>query len=107
MVPELKVREVNERLKRGAGDLVILDVREPWELAIASVPGTLNIPMNSIPARLDDLPRDKDIAVLCHHGNRSRRVAELLLYNGFEKVFNIAGGIAAWASDVDPSTPTY
>ncbi len=68
---------------------------------------SLNIPMRDIPARLNDLPQDKDIAVFCHHGNRSLTVAEYLKRNGFENVYNVAGGIAAWARDVDFSTPTY
>ena len=107
MVTDLSVSEVSERLKKGDKDFIVLDVREPGEIATASVAGTLNIPMNSIPGRLSELPQDKEIAVLCHHGNRSRRVAEFLVRNGFEKVFNIAGGIHAWSTDVDPSVPTY
>ena len=106
MVEELTVRALNERRQSGDGT-VVLDVREPWEIAICSLPGSLNIPMREIPARLDDLPRDKDIAVFCHHGNRSRTVAEYLKRSGFENVHNVAGGIAAWAQDIDPSTPTY
>lgn len=106
MVEELTVRELSERLKSGDGT-VVLDVREPWEIAICALPGSLNIPMGELPARLDDLPQDQDIAVFCHHGNRSLAVAEYLKRNGFENVYNIAGGIAAWAREIDASTPTY
>lgn len=105
MVEELTVRELKERLQ-GDGT-VVLDVREPWEIAICALSGTLNIPMGEIPARLDDLPQDKDIAVFCHHGNRSLAVAEYLKRSGFEKIYNVAGGIAAWAQEIDPKTPTY
>ncbi len=107
MVQDLTVLEVSERLKRGDANFVVVDVREPWGIAIANVPGTLNIAMNSIPAHIDELPKDKDIAVLCHHGNRSRHVAEFLLRSGFENVFNIAGGIAAWSHSVDHAVPQY
>ncbi len=107
MVQDLSVLEVSDRLKRGDENFIVVDVREPWEIAIASVPGTLNIAMNSMPAHIGELPQDKEIAVLCHHGNRSRRVAEFLERSGFEKVYNIAGGIAAWSHSIDPTIPQY
>ncbi len=106
MVKPLSVKQLSERLKRG-DRVIVLDVREPSEIAIASLPGTLNIPMNSIPARADELPHDQDIVVMCHHGMRSQQVANYLAGTGFEKLYNLTGGIAAWSQDVDPTTPTY
>jgi rhodanese-related sulfurtransferase len=80
---------------------VVLDVREPWELQTASVKPDgftlVTIPMNDVPARLAELDREQPIAILCHHGARSQRVAMFLATNGFERLANIAGGIDAWA----------
>ena len=85
----------------------LLDVREPWELATASVPGTVNIPMREIPDRIGELDRSVPIAVLCHSGVRSASVAIFLKGQGFTRVSNIAGGIDAWSTEVDDSIPRY
>lgn len=93
------------------GPAVVLDVREPWEVQTASVAPQgfelLTIPMSTVPVRLQDLPRDRPIACLCHHGARSMQVAAFLAQQGFDTVANITGGIHAWSSQVDPSVPTY
>lgn len=90
---------------------VLLDVREPWEVQTACVKADgfelLRMPMASIPARLNELPRDKPIACLCHHGARSAQVAHFLSNQGFEQVVNVSGGIHAWSAEVDPSVPRY
>jgi rhodanese-related sulfurtransferase len=86
---------------------LVLDVRENWEREAARLPGTLDIPMMEIPQRLGELPRDRDIVVMCHGGVRSLKVAGFLVQNGFTQVANLSGGIHAWACDVDPSTGTY
>ena len=95
----------------GAGPLVVLDVREPWELQTASVKSAgfelLTIPMQGVPARLSELDRTRPVACLCHHGSRSMQVASFLVQQGFEHVANIAGGIHAWSTQVDPSVPSY
>ena len=89
---------------------VLLDVRESWEVQTASVqPAHLDfvhMPMQTIPARLHELDRQRPIACLCHHGGRSLQVARFLAEHGFE-VVNVAGGIHAWSAQVDPSVPTY
>jgi rhodanese-related sulfurtransferase len=89
----------------------VLDVREPWEVQTASVTpdefDLLAIPMNEIPARLNELPQDRPIACLCHHGHRSQRVAMFLEHQGFTDVANIAGGIEAWSREHDPAVPQY
>ena len=89
-----------------AKEALLLDVREPSELRVASVAGALHVPMREVPARLDDLPRDRPILVLCHHGGRSQVVADWLAANGFDAA-NVAGGIDAWAADVDPDVARY
>jgi rhodanese-related sulfurtransferase len=86
---------------------LVLDVRETWELELASLPGVLNIPMAQIPDRLDELCRDREIVVMCHHGARSFQVAVFLKHSGFETVINLAGGIDAWSREVDPGVPLY
>ncbi|HEY4339787.1 MAG TPA: rhodanese-like domain-containing protein [Steroidobacteraceae bacterium] len=86
---------------------VVLDVREPWELEAARLPGTLDIPMAQVPQRLNELPRDRPIVVMCHAGARSMKVANFLAQNGFAQVTSLEGGIRAWAEDVDPSVGTY
>ncbi|MDH3420592.1 MAG: rhodanese-like domain-containing protein [Gammaproteobacteria bacterium] len=88
-------------------DVQLLDVREPEELAIASLPGSLHIPMREIPGRLEQLDRDRPIVVMCHTGVRSRHVAGFLLANDFKHVYNLAGGIDAWSAEIDPALPRY
>lgn len=106
MTPEISVADVARR--RAAGDtLVVLDVREPFECATASIPGVLAVPMREVPARLAEIPRDVPLAVLCHHGARSERVTAFLRAQGFAHAVNIAGGIDAWSLDVDPAVPRY
>jgi adenylyltransferase/sulfurtransferase len=82
-------------------------VREPHELAICHLPQAEAIPMRQIPERLDALPRDRHLLILCHAGGRSRRVTEFLRARGLTAVSNIAGGIDAWAVEIDPSLPRY
>ena len=85
---------------------LLLDVRELWEVETARIDGALHIPMEAVPASLATLPRDREIIVVCHHGGRSLSIAMLLTHAGFDAA-NLAGGIDAWARDVDPSVPAY
>jgi rhodanese-related sulfurtransferase len=91
-----------------AGDAPqLLDVREAWEVATAALAGASHIPMGDVPARLGELDPARPVIVLCHHGGRSARVALFLERNGFRDVINLAGGIDAWARELDPSVPRY
>ena len=90
----------------GAGALLI-DVREPAEVATCAVAGCRHIPMRQIPENVAALPRDQAILVLCHHGGRSLRVAQFLRANGFAQTSNVAGGIDAWAEQIDPGLARY
>lgn len=95
-------------LLESKSDVVVLDVREPWEMEAAKIAGTLNIPMNEIPARCNqDLDPEKHIVVLCHHGVRSMNVTAWLRQQGFAKVQSLAGGIDRWARQVDPTVGMY
>jgi rhodanese-related sulfurtransferase len=101
----ISVEELKERLDRN-DDLLILDVREPFEYDLCNIGGTL-IPLGQLPARLNELDRETEIAVLCHHGSRSWRATLFLLQAGFTAVKNISGGIDAWSQYVDPSVKRY
>jgi rhodanese-related sulfurtransferase len=93
--------------RRDRGEkLTLLDVREEWELKVASVPGIVHIPMGEVPNRLGELDRNTEIVVLCRSGRRSLDIAKFLQQHNFRTV-NLAGGILAWSHDVDPSIPTY
>lgn len=86
----------------------LLDVREPWEAATASLRDSILMPMNEVPSRaFNELDEDAPIAVLCHHGARSLSVANWLRQQGFSKAQSIAGGIDAWSRTIDPTVPRY
>jgi rhodanese-related sulfurtransferase len=106
MPTQISPKDLAARLG-GPGAPVVLDVREPEEIAIARIDGTLDIPMNDVPQRLAEIPRDADLVVMCHHGVRSAHVASFLADRGYERVANLAGGIDAWSLQVDPGVPRY
>ena len=85
----------------------LLDVREAEELQIAHVEGAHWIPMGEVSARLEELPKEKPIVVMCHHGIRSLRIAQYLQWAGFDRVENLRGGIDAWSMEVDPEIQRY
>ncbi|MEC7860354.1 MAG: rhodanese-like domain-containing protein [Pseudomonadota bacterium] len=84
-----------------------LDVREPWEIKISNISDSINIPMNNIEEKLDELKKDDPIAVLCRSGIRSAKVAEALINKSFTEVANIEGGINEWAQSVDQNIQQY
>lgn len=86
---------------------LLLDVREPWELAICRIEGSKSIPMQQIPRALAELDPERPIVCICHHGIRSYQVARFLEHQGFRRVINLEGGVAAWARDLDPTMATY
>jgi rhodanese-related sulfurtransferase len=86
---------------------LVLDVREPWEHEVCAIPDSKLLPMQEIPARWRELPADADIVVVCHHGMRSLQVAGFLKQSGLARVYNLSGGIAAWADQVDPDMPRH
>ena len=86
---------------------VLLDVREVWEVEHCAISGITALPMAEVPSRVHELAPAGEIVCICHHGTRSQRVALFLAQQGFEKVYNLAGGIDAWAQRIDPSLPRY
>jgi rhodanese-related sulfurtransferase len=104
-VAEITPTEFVARRERGES-LTLLDVREEWELGVASVPDVVHIPMGEVADRLGELERGREVVVLCRSGRRSLQVANFLQQNGFQAV-NLAGGILAWSRELDATIPTY
>lgn len=86
---------------------LLLDVREPWEYQYCHLPDALLIPMNSVPGKLAQLDQLAPTVVICHHGMRSMQVGRYLEHSGFAHIYNLQGGVDAWAASVDPDMPTY
>jgi rhodanese-related sulfurtransferase len=86
---------------------LLLDVREPWEVEKAAITGITAIPMGEIPARAGELPREREIVAVCHHGGRSMQVAMFLEQQGFPRLSNLTGGMDAWSREIDPKIPRY
>lgn len=88
-------------------DPLLLDVREPWEFELCHLDGAQHMPMQQVPVRFGELNPDQDIVVICHHGARSMQVGMFLESRGFAAINNLAGGVEAWATEVDPSMRRY
>ena len=100
--------ELQQRLAADTLPPLLLDIREPWEIERAHLPHSHCIPMDELQTRAPELDPDRETVVLCHHGIRSRSVCLFLEQHlHFSSVLNLAGGIDAWARQVDPSIPTY
>ena len=104
---DLSAAELRDYLAHSDDEPLLLDVREPWEFRVCRIEGSQLIPMGQLPGSLNALDPDRATVVICHHGIRSRQVAMYLDYQGFGDVINLAGGVAAWAREVDPTMPTY
>lgn len=107
MVQQLSVQELKSWLDGNDDNPVMLDVREAWEYQICALSGSVHIPMRQIPARLGELCTERVIVVLCHHGFRSQHTANFLQHQGFTHVYNLSGGINAWAGQVATDMPKY
>jgi sulfur-carrier protein adenylyltransferase/sulfurtransferase len=104
-IPEMTPRELKTRLDRG-DDLFILDVREPHEYQICNLHGHL-IPLGELPRRVNELDTSREIVAHCRSGKRSADAVEFLKKAGFQKIWNLKGGILAWSDEVDPTVPKY
>jgi adenylyltransferase/sulfurtransferase len=103
---QIGARELADRLARGE-DMVLVDVREPHELAIAKFPNAVHVPLRTVPTRASELPRERLLVLTCHKGVRSQRALEILRELGFTRLKNLAGGIDSWSREVDSSVPRY
>lgn len=108
MVGRLSAAELAAwRADAGRDAPVLVDVREPWELERCRIDDSRSIPLRELPAQAADLPRDRDLVLVCHHGGRSAQAATWLARNGFARVHNLEGGVDAWALTVDPGMRRY
>ena len=94
-------------LQRATTKPVLLDVREPAEIEICAIEGSINIPLARIPESLSKLDPEQEYVLICHHGMRSQRAGAYLEGQGFEKLINLTGGVEAWACDVAPEMSRY
>ena len=103
---DISVSDLASRLRRG-DKIRLVDVREPHEVAISSLPGEELFPLGQLAGRLQELDSAQEIVLFCKTGSRSTRALELLVSAGFRKVKNLRGGINAWAREVDTNLPVY
>jgi len=108
LIPQLGPRELRDwRADPKRAAPVLIDVREPWEFEHCRIEGAVLIPLGELPARIDELPAARPLVIVCHHGNRSWYAAVMLEQAGFVEVFNLRGGIEAWAVEVEPTMKRY
>lgn len=98
---------LQHQLLKNVDAYFLLDVREPNEYQIVAIHNSVLIPMHQIPGRVQELEKDAPIVVICHHGIRSESVANYLVEQGFTQIFNLTGGIHAWANSCDPGMDLY
>jgi len=103
---QLSVKALKQKMDRNES-FTLLDVRELYERDICKLAPDQHIPMNQIPDRLGEIPKDKDLIVYCRSGGRSANVCGFLEAQGFTNVYNLAGGILAWSDDIDPTLQKY
>ena len=103
---EITPAEAQQRLERGE-NVMLVDVREPWEFELCRIVGAKLIPMGNIPANLQALDTDDEVICYCHHGMRSLDVAAWLRGQGVTRARSLAGGIDRWSTEIDPSVPRY
>lgn len=94
-------------LRESATPPLVVDVREDWERDLVALTDAQAIPLGEIPQRIAEIPRDRQVVMMCHHGARSGRAVAWLRTQGYDNVTNLAGGIHAWAETIDPRLPTY
>lgn len=105
-IKQLSAIELKTKLQDKV-QLFLLDVREPFEFAHAHIDGSVLIPLNQIPQRLQEIDMEQEIVLICHHGMRSMQAANFLTQVGFRKISNLVGGIDAWSIEVDSSVARY
>lgn len=99
--------ELQQKLNKGEQAPVLIDVREDWEFQICHIEGSQHLPMSQVAGAMDSLDKEAETIVICHHGTRSQQVAQFLSSQGFNRIYNLAGGIDAWAKKVDPDMEQY
>jgi rhodanese-related sulfurtransferase len=108
LIPELDPKELrNWQADIGRPPPVLIDVREPWEFEYCRIEGSVPIPLGELAARIDEVPHEQPLVIVCHHGNRSWHAAAMLMQGGFRDVRNLRGGVEEWAIAVDPAMKRY
>jgi rhodanese-related sulfurtransferase len=108
LIPQLAAAELARwRADASREPPLVVDVREPWEFAHCRIDGALSFPLGELARRQDELPRERPLVLVCHHGHRSQHAAMLLAGAGFAQVHNLRGGVEAWAVAVDPAMKRY
>ena len=106
----MSIREITptdlQQLLSGENPPTFIDIREEGEAAICSIDGSTLIPMNTLPQRLQEIPRDRPVVLYCHHGMRSMMAGQWMAQNGYE-VLSLAGGIERWAREIEPEMARY
>ena len=106
--PPLEIAPQRLAELRATGEpLAILDVREPWELAICGFADASSVPLGQLAGREAALPRDRLLVVVCHAGRRSLQAVRHLRGLGLDNATSLAGGVEGWALTVDPEMPRY
>lgn len=102
----MSVIQLQERLET-EHHLHLIDVRETWEYELGHLPDSQLVPLSTIPTFIDEADNSLTYVFICHHGIRSARATGYALAHGFENVYNLTGGVAAWSAEVDPQFPVY
>jgi rhodanese-related sulfurtransferase len=103
---EITVRDLDAWRKSGLR-MQLLDVREPWEVALGVIEGAIHIPLGQVPGRAGELAKDELLVVYCRSGRRSMDATNWLRARGYAQATNVAGGILAWSREIDSSLPLY
>ena len=104
-IREISVDQLRSWMEGEPESVFVLDVRERDEHEVASVEGAVLIPMREVQSRLAEIPTDRRVAVMCHHGGRSMAICRALSAAGRDRLYNVSGGIDQWSVRVDPSVP--
>lgn len=109
MINEIDSVSLREKIAAG-GEIQVIDIRSPAELAEGMLPGAQSVPMHLIPLRWQDLPKDREVVLYCRSGARSYHACQYLIQQGLDQVLNLRGGIAAWARhgfEIEPPAARY
>ena len=106
-IKQISAKELQQKIQQQDQSFVLLDVREEFEFQLASIERSVLIPLNQIQERINELEKQQDIVVICHHGIRSQHAAGYLDNCGFTNVTNLVGGIDAWSCQCNPEVPRY
>jgi rhodanese-related sulfurtransferase len=103
---QIAPQELKQKLDRSA-EVILIDVREPWETQMGVIAGAKLIPLNTIPANMEIFANAEEVIIYCHHGMRSLNAATWLRSQGVDGARSLTGGIERWSTEIDPKIPRY